>query len=279
MDASTPPTERYTHGHHAAVVGSHARRTAANSAAFLVPHLESGQRILDVGCGPGSITVDLAELVAPGEVVGIDREPAVLDGARALAAERGLANVTFGAGSVYELDAPDDSFDVVYAHQVLQHLVDPVAALPEMRRVLRPGGLLAVRDADYGTMVHAPRVTEIDRWLELYHQVTAVNDAEADAGRHLKGWVELAGYTEVTASASAWWYADPEAVRAWGELWAVRVTESSFAQQATDAGLTDEAELDRLAAAWRSWPTLPGAYFAFLHGEVLARKANPVVPL
>ncbi len=278
MDANSPQTEQYTHGHHAAVVGSHARRTAANSAAFLVPYLQSGLRVLDVGCGPGSITVDLAAMVDPGEVIGIDREPEVLEGARALAAERGLDNVTFAPGSAYELAFPDDSFDVVYAHQVLQHLVDPIAALVEMRRVLKPGGLVAVRDSDYGTMVHAPTQPTIDRWLELYHQLTRSNGAEADAGRHLKGWVEVAGYTEVLASASSWFYTTPESTQAWAELWAVRVTQSAFADQAIAADLSNPAELDELAAGWRAWATLPGAFFAFLHGEVLARKASPVVP-
>ena len=155
MSAPTP-LERYTHGHHAAIVASHAQRTAENSAGFLLPYLERGQRLLDVGCGPGSITVDLAELVAPGPVVGVDREPAVLEGARRLGEERGLTNLTFEPADVYALPYPDDHVDVVYAHQVLQHLVDPVAALTEMRRVLRPGGVLAVRDSDYATMTHAP---------------------------------------------------------------------------------------------------------------------------
>ena len=120
MSAPTPRFERYTHGHHAAIVASHAQRTAENSAGFLLPYLERGQRLLDVGCGPGSITVDLAELVAPGPVVGVDREPAVLEGARRLGEERGLTNLTFEPADVYTLPYPDDQFDVVYAHQVLR---------------------------------------------------------------------------------------------------------------------------------------------------------------
>lgn len=273
--APPPPAERYTHGHHQVVVSSHARRTAANSAAFLLPHLRPGMRLLDVGCGPGSITVDLAAVVAPGEVIGVDREPAVLDGARALAAARGLANTHFEPADVYELPLEAESFDVVYAHQVLQHLARPVEGLREAHRVLRPGGIVAVRDSDYGTMVHAPHDRRLDRWLELYHQVTRANGAEADAGRHLKGWVEEAGFTDVVASASTWWYSDEEARHAWAELWAVRITEGAFAEQAIGARLTDAAELADLAAAWRSWATRRGAFFAFLHGEVLARKPMP----
>jgi ubiquinone/menaquinone biosynthesis C-methylase UbiE len=271
VDDASPQAERYTHGHHQVIVSSHARRTAANSAAFLLPHLRPGLRLLDVGCGPGSITVDLAALVAPGEVIGVDREPEVLAGARELAAARGLAACRFEPADTYALPFEGASFDVVYAHQLVQHLARPVAALAEARRVLRPGGLLAVRDSDYGTMVHAPHVAGLDRWLELYHQVTAANGAEADAGRYLKGWAEEAGFEEVVATASCWSYSDDAARRGWAELWAVRITEGAFADQAIDAGLSDRAELASLAAAWRDWAERPGAFFAFLHGEVLAR--------
>ena len=272
--APRPRFERYTHGHHAAIVASHAQRTAENSAGFLLGHLEAGQRLLDVGCGPGSITVDLAELVAPGPVIGVDREPAVLEGARRLAAERGLANLTFEPADTYSLPYPDDHFDVVYAHQVLQHLVDPVAALVEMRRVLRPGGVLAVRDSDYATMTHAPHEPLLDRWLELYHQVARSNGAESDAGRHLKAWVLAAGFPEPVTTASAWWYSDEAGCASWAELWAVRITEGAFADQARDAGLSTTEELADLAAAWRAWARRPGAFFAFLHGEVLAWKGR-----
>src|SRR4051794_23454404 len=131
--------DTYTHGHADSVLQSHRWRTVENSAAYLAPHLRPGLGVLDVGCGPGTITVDLAERVAPGRVVGLDVSADPLDEARALAAGRGV-QVPFEVGDVYALGAPDDSFDVVHAHQVLQHLTDPVAALREMARVCRPGG-------------------------------------------------------------------------------------------------------------------------------------------
>ena len=105
--------------------------------------------------------------------------------------------MTFAVDDVYALDADDETFDVVHAHQVLQHLSDPVAALVEMRRVLVPGGLLAVRDSDYAAFVWAPEDPLLDRWLALYHEVVRANGAEADAGRFLKGWVLAAGFADV----------------------------------------------------------------------------------
>ncbi|HLK42571.1 MAG TPA: methyltransferase domain-containing protein, partial [Thermoleophilia bacterium] len=140
----------YTHGHHESVLSSHTWRTAENSAKYLLPHLSPGMTLLDVGCGPGTITADLAALVAPGRVIAIDTAPGVLEQAAYHAAEAGLADrIEFAVGDVYALDHPDGSFDVVHAHQVLQHLGDPVAALREMRRVCAPGGIVAARDSDY----------------------------------------------------------------------------------------------------------------------------------
>lgn len=266
------PEERYTHGHHAAVVGAHATRTAATSAAFLLPHLQRGQQVLDVGCGPGSITVDLAVLVEPGEVTGVDRAEAVLAAARALAVERDVTNVRFEQANVYELPYAKDSFDVVHAHQLLQHLVRPVDALVEMRRVVRRGGVVAVRDADYATMIHAPNDPRLDRWLELYHQVARANEAEPDAGRHLRSWMHRAGLTEETTTATAWCYADATTCTWWAQQWASRVTEGSFADQALEQGFATAQELGDIATAWLQWAARPDAFFSFLNGEVLGRK-------
>ena len=261
----------YTHGHHPSVLRSHTWRTAANSAAYLLGSLRPGHDVLDVGCGPGTITLDLAELVAPGRVVGLDAAGEVVAQADELRRSRGVPNAEFRTGDVYALDLPDASFDVVHAHQVLQHLTDPVAALVEMRRVLRPGGVLGVRDGDYGAFVWAPDVPELTRWLELYHQVTARNGADADAGRRLLGWVQRAGFVDVVAGSSTWTFADPESRAWWAGSWAERVEHSALAEQAVGYGLSDADELAALAAGWRRWAEAPDGWFAVLHGEVLAR--------
>ncbi len=265
-------SDTYTHGHHESVLRSHRWRTAENSAGYLLPELEAGMDLLDLGCGPGTITLDLAPRVAPGRVVGIDAAADVIEQATAQLAESDAANVSFATGDAYALDFEDASFDVVHAHQVLQHLTDPVAALREMHRVLRPGGLLAVRDSDYGAFVWAPAEPLLDRWLELYHELTARNRAEADAGRFLLGWVQRAGFTDVRASSATWTFADSESRAWWGGLWADRVLQSAFAQQAVEYGLADTAELEEISAAWRQWATQADGFFAVLHGEILAHR-------
>jgi ubiquinone/menaquinone biosynthesis C-methylase UbiE len=195
------PNAVYTHGHHESVLRSHRWRTAANSAAYLLPALAPGLSVLDVGCGPGTITADLAVLVAPGRVTAVDRSEDVLAEARATAAARGLANVRFARADVLDLDFPDGSFDVVHAHQVLQHVGDPVAALREMRRVCRPGGIVAARDADYASMAWYPLVPGLDDWLDLYHRVARAGGGEPDAGRRLLSWAREAGLADTAATA------------------------------------------------------------------------------
>jgi SAM-dependent methyltransferase len=265
-------TNVYTHGHDESVLRSHRWRTADNSAGHLLPLLEPGMRLLDVGCGPGTITMDLADVVGPtGRVTALERSDEALDLARREAERRGTTNVDFVVGNVAALDLPDDAFDVVHAHQVLQHVDDPVQALREMGRVCRPGGTVAARDSDYGAFTWHPAVPGLDRWLEVYLQVARSNHAEPEAGRRLLAWAHAAGLADVAASSSTWCFATPEDRAWWGGLWADRVVGSDLARQAVDRGLATDAELREIAAAWRSWAVEDDGWFSVLHGEILVR--------
>jgi SAM-dependent methyltransferase len=206
-----------------------------------LPRLAPDARVLDVGCGPGTITADLAARVPGGDVTAIDAAADVLAQARQEAERRGLDNVRFDTGDVYRLDFADGTFDVVHAHQVLQHLTDPVAALREMRRVCRPGGLVAARDGDYGGFFWYPEEPEMTEWLALYRAVARAIGGEPDAGRHL-----LAS-------------------------WADRLTKSPFGDRAVEHGLATRDDLERLAGAWLRWADSEDAWFLIPHGEVLAR--------
>ena len=261
---------RYTHGHHETVLRSHTWRTAENSAAYLLPHLRPGMSLLDIGCGPGTITIDLGRRVAPGRVTGIDASGAVLDRARTEAVSAGV-DVTFAVGDVYTLDLPDHTFDVVHAHQVLQHLPDPVAALREMRRLCSPGGMVAARDADYHGMFWYPRLPELDDWMALYQQVARGNSAEPDAARHLLAWAHAAGFDDVAVTSSVWYYASPADRQWWGGMWADRIAQSDLAEQAVERGLATRDELRVISRAWRRWADDPDGYFAIVNGEILCR--------
>lgn len=261
----------YTHGHAEAVLRSHRWRTAANSAAYLLPHLSDDQRLLDVGSGPGTITADLARLVREVVAVEITEDAAALT--RTELERHGVTNATVVVGDVHalDLDLLGGPFDVVHAHQVLQHVADPVAALREMLRVTRPGGLVAVRDSDYGHFSWHPASQGLDRWLELYDAAARANGGEPHAGRMLLAWAHAAGAGDVEASSSTWCFATPEDRAWWGGLWADRLTSTALARQLVDEGRATQAELGEVAAAWRAWATDPDGWFSVLHGEVLLR--------
>jgi SAM-dependent methyltransferase len=251
----------YTHGHHESVLRSHRWRTAGNSAAHLLPHLRPGQSLLDIGAGPGTITADLAARVAPGRVTAVEVTEQALDLTRA--GTQGHDNVDFLVADAHALDLPDASFDVVHAHQVLQHLRDPVRALAEMRRVCRPGGTVAVRDGDYAGFTWFPAVPGLDDWLRLYRQAARRNGGEPDAGRRLLSWARAAGFTDLAASASTWCFATPEDRRWWGRMWADRVRHSDLARQLPGN------DRSRIADAWLTWADAPDGWFAVLHGELI----------
>jgi ubiquinone/menaquinone biosynthesis C-methylase UbiE len=265
------PADTYTHGHQEAVLRSHRWRTAGNSAAYLLPHLRPGLRLLDVGCGPGTLTAELARRVAPGEAVAIDLSAEVVAEARAHAQDAGAPNITFLVGDFRAAGLEGESFDVVHAHQVLQHLRDPVGALAEMRRLLRHGGLAAARDGDYSAMTWWPASDALERWRQIYLAVTRRNGAEADAGRRLLSWARAAGFTDVAYSTSNWTFATPADRRWWSELWAERTTSSEFAHQAVAYGTATPAELGEVAAGWRAWGESPDGVFIVVGGEILAR--------
>jgi SAM-dependent methyltransferase len=265
------PDDTYTHGHQDAVLRSHRWRTAANSAAYLLPLLAAGQRVLDVGCGPGTLTVDLARRVAPGQVIGVDVATAVVDEARSHAAEAGVANAHFLTGDFRDTGLEPRSFDLVHAHQVLQHLRDPVGALAVMRDLAKPGGIVAARDSDYSAFTWWPPEPRLDQWLQIYLAVTQRNGAEANAGRRLLHWARAAGLTDAAYTSSTWTFSSTADLRWWTDLWAERSLSSSFAEQAVAYGIATPAELHEVASGWQVWAHQPDAVFIVLHGEILAR--------
>jgi SAM-dependent methyltransferase len=249
-----------------------------NSAAYLIDYLRPGANVLDVGCGAGTITVDLARRVAPGRVLGVDAEAAVLEQARELAAEAGVDNVEFLLGDASDLTTvaspgTGGRFDVVHAHQLLLHLPDPVAALRQMLACTRPGGVVAARDTDYAGMIWWPPDSRLDRWLDLYRAIAADHGGQPDAGRRLLAWAHAAGAHDVRPTASHWLHATPSEREAWGGMWAERILASSIAEQAVATGRATRADLEDMSRGWRAWVDDPDGWFLIPHGEIICRAA------
>lgn len=250
------------------------RRTAERNAAFLLPHLRPGMRLLDAGCGAGSITIGLARAVAPGEVIGIDASAERIDEARGAAATAGCENVRFEVADVCRLPFDDASFDAAFAHALLQHVEWPLDALVELRRVLRPGGIIGVADTDFDGALLAPESDALAKGGEIMARMRR----HPRIGKQLRGMLHRAGFRRIIASATAGARGDGGAVKFDGE-WNARYFEAEPLVAHVEArGWATRDEMGEIAAAWRAWGDDPAAFSAtFWCTAVGWAEAEPVV--
>lgn len=262
----------YTTDHSTSVLQTHNWRTASNSAAYLVSHITSTSKILDIGCGPGSITVDFARRASQGHVTGIEYVPDPLNQARQLASSQGVTNTQFLAGDIHSLDFADNTFDIVHVHQVLQHIADPVQALQEMRRVTKPDGIVAARES--ASTLWYPEIEGIAKWAELDQRMRKARGGNPHPGRLIHVWAEEAGFerSKIRKSAGSWCFSTPEERQYWGGSMGSRAKSSGFAKEAVEGGFATEEELERIAAGWKDFVEADHGWFGLLHGEVLCWK-------
>lgn len=265
----------YGHGHHESVLRSHKARTVADSLQFVVPILKSDMTVLDIGCGPGSITNDLAQnYVKKGKIIGMDNVEDVLQGARDDAKAAGITNVEYTTGDIHNLEFPDNTFDLVYCNQVLQHIGDQPSALKEMKRVCKPGGIVAAREADYGGFVWYPISEGMSKWGRIYEANALKNGGQPNAGRRVHAWAQKAGFERecLQAGASTSCYSTPAQIKWWGELWADRTLQSVFKDTCLKNKVASLEELEEVSQAWRNWVKQEDAWFTLMQGEIIYRK-------
>lgn len=265
--------EHYAHGYDSALtLKFHASRTAASHAAFFLPYLQPGMRLLDCGSGSGSITLGLAQIVAPAWVTGIDISEVEIERAEGRAAEEGVTNIHFEVGNLYKLAFPAQSFEAVFAHNVLEHVGEPIKALQEMHRVLKPGGVMGIRDVDMGGALLAPADELVHQYLTLLEAVWEGAGGHPRLGRRLRGLLHEAGFVDVAASASYEVYGDPERLRFISQIAASRCAEPDFVRQVVERGLADRERLEEIKGALQVWAERPDAFSAIAHCEVVGRK-------
>lgn len=264
----TIPMDQYDN---AAREGMRTRR-AATSAAFLRGYLKPGMDLLDCGCGEGTITVDLAEFVAPGQVVGVDLAPGAIERARKLATDRGVGNVRFEVGSVYDLPFSDASFDAVFSHALFEHLTDKPKALREIWRVLKPGGLVGLRSPDLGAMIIEPTDPLVEQSWTLNARIREALGGDGKVGRRLCGLLHQANFANVHGSASFESYGTPDRRQWFADILGRFVLDSPYTREWLERGWVEQATLEQISAAWKAWAARPDAFNANAWCEAVGWK-------
>jgi SAM-dependent methyltransferase len=271
--ASVEKHETYSGGYDPFILAALAKRDASRKAAFFVPHLKPNMHVLDCGCGPGGISLGLARLVPQGRVVGVDVEDGQLDIGRQEAQKRGLDNVQFKHASVYDLPFEDSTFDAVLVHAMLYHLGEPMKALQELRRVLKPGGLIGLRDADIDGDVYHPQDPDMDRFWKLTEQTMKHNGGDARLGRRHRQILREAGFIEIAGPASSDSYGTPESTASFSKYW-TDVFLVQHRELVLTRGWATVSELNAMRDALLSWGTGPDAFYSRCRCEAVGRKPD-----
>jgi ubiquinone/menaquinone biosynthesis C-methylase UbiE len=253
-------------------------RTAAEWVPFFLPHLRPGMSLLDCGCGVGSITLDLAERVAPGPVVGVDLDESQIALARAEAGRRGLSNIRFEVASIYEPPFPHGSFDAALAHTLLFHLHEPLRALRALRQMLKPGGVVCVSDDDLSTVLFSPEDPHLRKAIDLIIRIMKHNGASPFYARHLRGLMLEAGFARTEGHAVATdHYGTLAETRKYAQIAVGLFSDPAFIAPVLSEGWADEAELAEMRAGVLAWGERPDAFLAWLYCAAVGWVDSPNV--
>lgn len=248
-----------------------AMRTAQSHAAFFLPSLKAGMSVLDCGCGPGTITAGFAELVAPGEVVGTEIEEAQVALARENAAQHNVRNVRFEPTDIYALPFADASFDAVFISAVLGNLREPIRGLREAFRVLKPGGVIGVKEFDHSGDLLYPAYPAVEKYGELYLRLRRENGHDPETGRTIGALLIDAGFGDLNFSATYESFATSQAARGFAQV-SIGLLAEGWGEAFMSRGWATRDDIKEMADAWRRFANFPGAIFAAAWCEAVARK-------
>ncbi len=248
------------------------RRSAANNAAHLLPRLSSGMSLLDVGCGPGTISMGLADAVSPGEFIGVDIEESQVEMARAAASAGGHKNAKFQVADAVTLPFESNSFDVVHSHATIMHVPDASAAVAEMMRVLKPGGIISSRDMILSSCFTEPRHGDFDNAWLVFGKLLSANGGHPEMGKEIKGVLHATGFSDIAASASFECFAAKEDVdffHGFAQGWFFADQTMAAAQK---HGVASAEDMDRWRGLLDQWQADPAAFSTIAWGEALGVK-------
>ncbi|KAK6354635.1 hypothetical protein TWF696_003775 [Orbilia brochopaga] len=267
-------------GHPSAQATLHEVRTAENSAAYLLPKLQTMKesnphlKLLDVGSGSGTISVSFAKLIPDGHVTGVDINPNILPRARAVAEMAGVKNIEFQQGSIYKLPFADETFDITFCHQVLIHIGTPWDALREMLRVTKRGGIVAAREGDYETESIWPELPGLGKFHKLMAGLMSAGGGTPTSGRQLLSWALKAGaeLSQITVSYSTTSYHTLNDRIICSQGLCDQLRRGSLREKALKFGLGTENDFEEMAKTWEEWAETDDAILAMLQGEILVQK-------
>ncbi|CAG9949854.1 unnamed protein product [Clonostachys rosea f. rosea IK726] len=258
----------------------HEWRTASNSATHLLKALHALRdarpdvKLLDVGCGSGSITATLALEIPQGLVTGVDKDPEILKRAELVARSWEAENVTFQTGDASKLPFPDNSFDIVHCHQVLTWQKEPWVALAEMLRVTKPGGIVSAREGDFRTEAVWPETEGLKKFHDFTEKLMKTSGGHSDGGRQLLGWALKAGAKreDMRVTWGSWGYSSTEEKKAWSDGMVGMLQGGRLRGMALKMGLATEDDLDIMIKAWNEWFQSEEATLSMMSGEILIQK-------
>ena len=272
MNVTMSATPDYTMGFSEEYLEVLKRFTAESHAGHLLPYLRPGLRVLDFGCGPGTISVGLAEAVAPGELHGVDMEESQVRLARSAAKAIGLDNAKFHVGDVTDLPFEEGFFDIAHCHNVLMHVPDTRAVLAEAKRVLKPGGIVSCREVICESSFTYPEFGIIRSGWAMFEDLLAADDGHPQMGKEMKGHIVDAGFENIRMTASFSAYSTPEEVVFIYNLINEWFLSPEIIEAAINYGASTEELCDAIRVAFDNWRHHPGAFFAFAYGEAIANK-------
>ncbi len=229
--------------------------------------------LVDCGCGTGSITVGLAEALSPGEVTGIEISASDVDLARERVKQGGHTNLRFEVADVHELPLPDESVDAAFFHANLNHLNDPVRALREAHRVLKPGGVVGAREHENSSDIFTGPFGET---IKQQHIDAFLGDIcfgrGPQVGLRLSALVLEAGFSRVEQTASYECFSTRESIQGHADMLIKRFSQPEFVDRVINRGLTDRRAVEEMLANLKVWREHPASSRASAWCEAVGWK-------
>lgn len=260
---------QYALGYSAIQTKMLAKRNFETHCQFLQPYLRPGMKILDCGCGPGTITIGLARMIAPGEVVAVDIEEEQLKIAYENAKKAGIGNIEFKQASTLNLPFEDETFDVVFSQATLSHLKHPALAIIEQKRVLKVGGIIATRDPYRGHKYFIyPQSKLLAEALAFYFRPLIDQGGDVDLGIKLAELFHAAGLKEIQHTLVCDNYGAAKAA----EFYSQAIMEAPYYKKLLANNEVTLEQLKEYQQAWIDFSKIPGAYYGFMWGEAVGVK-------